>query len=63
LYANFRYIVVVLRNKKLNKIKKDKLYLNINKCNFSITQIKYLDLIITIDNIKKDLIKIEAILR
>lgn len=49
--------------KVLIKLKKTKLYLDINKYDFSVIQVKYLDFIVTTNNIIIDFIKIETILR
>jgi hypothetical protein len=38
------------------------LYININKCEFSVKEVKYLGLIISIEGIKMDLKKVKAIL-
>ena len=49
-------------NKVLLKLKKAGLYLNIDKCEFHVTTIKYLGLIITTEGIQMDPDKIKAIL-
>ena len=51
-----RYIKLILV-----KLKQAELYLDIDKCEFNIIQVKYLDLIITIEDIKIDSEKIKAI--
>ena len=51
-----RYIKLVLI-----KLKQAKLYLDIDKYKFNVIQVKYLDLIITIEDIKIDSEKIKAI--
>ena len=43
------------------RLQKASLFLNINKCEFFVTKIKYLKLIITIKKIKINLIKIKII--
>ena len=48
--------------KKLKKFQKTKLYLDINKCDFYIKRIKYLELIIIIDKMEINLKKIEIII-
>jgi len=45
----------------LIKLKQVELYLDINKCKFNITQIKYLNFIIIIKNIKINSKKIKII--
>lgn len=48
--------------KVLIKLKEAGLFLDINKCEFHVTEVKYLGLIITTDGIKMDPAKVEAIL-
>ena len=50
-------------NKVLLKLKKTNLYLNIDKCEFHVITIKYLNLIIIIENIQMNLDKIKVILK
>ena len=50
-------------NKILFKLKKTDLYLNIDKCEFHVITIKYLNLIIIIENIQMNSDKIKAILK
>ena len=47
--------------KILKQLQKTNLFLNINKCEFFVTKIKYLKFIITIENVKINLTKIEMI--
>ena len=48
-------------HKILDKLKKEHIYLNIKKCQFNVIKIKYLELIIIIENIKMNLEKIKII--
>ena len=48
-------------NKMLNKLQKIELYFDINKCDFYIIRIKYLDLIIIINEVEINLKKIKII--
>ena len=50
-------------NKMLFKLKKANLYLNIDKCEFHVIKIKYLNLIIIIKNIQMNFDKIKIILK
>ena len=45
----------------LDKLRKANIYLNIKKCHFNVIEIKYLELIIIIEDIKMNLEKVEAI--
>ena len=48
--------------KMLKRLQKVDLFLNINKCEFFVQKIKYSNLIITIDDIKMNLKKVETIM-
>ena len=50
-------------NKMLFELKKANSYLNIDKCKFHVTMIKYLNLIIIIENIQMNFDKIKIILK
>jgi len=63
IYNNILKKCIKYIKKVLIKLKKAKFYLNINKYKFSIIKIKYLSLIIIIENIKIDFVKIEVILK
>ena len=49
--------------KVLTRLKDKRLQVDIDKCEFSVTEIKYLGLIVTTEGIKMDSEKIEAILK
>ena len=49
--------------KVLTRLKEKGLQVDIDKCEFSVTEVKYLGLIVTTDGIKMDSEKIEAILK
>ncbi len=53
---HIKYVKLVLA-----KLKQARLYLDIDKCEFNVIQVKYLDLIITIEDIKIDSKKIKTI--
>ena len=62
IYFNTREKHVVHVFKILQRFKKTNLYLDINKCEFFIKQVKYLNLIITIENVKMNSTKINVII-
>jgi len=62
IYSNIEKNYKNYINKILTKFYKINLYLNINKCIFFVKQIKYLNLIIIIEEIQIDLEKIKYIL-
>ena len=51
IYSNIKKEYIYYINKILKKLKKIELYLDINKYNFYITRVKYLELIIIISEI------------
>ena len=61
IYSNTKKEHIHHVSKVLEKLQQAGLYLDINKCDFHTTRVKYLDLIITIDEIEMDSKKIEAI--
>ena len=61
IYSNIKEKHLHYVDKILNKLQKAELYLNINKCDFHITRVKYFDLIIIIDEIEMNFKKIEII--
>ena len=61
IYSNIKKKHLHHVNKILNKLKKSEFYLDINKCDFHIIRVKYLDLIIIIDEVEMNLKKIEII--
>ena len=63
IYNNLKVKYIEHVNKMLLKLKKADLYLNINKCKFHVITIKYLNLIIIIENIQTNLNKIKIILK
>jgi hypothetical protein len=48
--------------KVIRKLGKNSLYLDIDKCEFAVKEVKYLRLILTIDSIKIDYAKVKTIL-
>ena len=62
IYFNTREKHVMHVFKILQRLKKTNLYLDINKCEFFIKQIKYLNFIITIENVKMNSTKINVII-
>ena len=62
IYSNIKKKHLYHINKILNKLQKIELYLNINKCDFHIIRVKYLDLIIIIDEIEINFKKIKIII-
>ena len=62
-YNNLKAEHIEHVNKMLLKLKKADLYLNIDKCKFHVTTIKYLNLIIIIEDIQMNLDKIKIILK
>ena len=61
IYNNIKEKHLYHINKILNKLQKVELYFDINKCDFYIIRVKYLDLIIIIDEIEINFKKIEII--
>ena len=61
IYNNIKKKHIHYINKILKKLQQINLYLDINKCDFHIIQIKYLELIITINKIKMNFKKIKII--
>ena len=62
-YNNLKAKHIEHVNKVLLKLKKADLYLNIDKCEFHVIKIKYLNLIIIIENIQMNFDKIKVILK
>jgi hypothetical protein len=48
--------------KVIRKLGKNSLYLDIDKCKFTVKEVKYLRLILTTDSIKIDYAKVKTIL-
>ena len=63
IYNNLKMKHIKHVNKILLKLKKTNLYLNIDKCEFHVITIKYLNLIIIIKNIQMNFDKIKVILK
>ena len=63
IYNNLKAKHIKHVNKILFKLKKTNLYLNIDKCEFHVITIKYLNLIIIIEDIQMNLDKIKVILK
>lgn len=61
IYSNIKEEHIYHVGKVLEKLQQAGLYLDINKCDFHTTRVKYLGLIITIDEVEMDSKKIEAI--
>ena len=61
IYSDTREKHIKHVRKILKKLQQADLYLNINKCEFHIKQVKYLELIITIEGLKMDLKKVETV--
>ena len=62
IYSKTRQKHIIHVFKMLKKLQKTNLYLNINKCEFFVTQVKYLKFIITIEKIKMNSVKIKVII-
>ena len=62
IYSNIRKKHTTHVRKVLDKLHAAGLYLNINKCEFYVNEIKYLELIIIIDGVKMDSEKVQIIL-
>ena len=63
IYSNSKAEHIEHVNKMLFKLKKADLYLNIDKCEFHVITIKYLNLIIIIEDIQMNFDKIKVILK
>ena len=61
IFSNFKKEHIEHVRKVLKRLKEINLFLNIDKCEFFVISVKYLDLIITIDDIKMNSQKIETI--
>ena len=61
-YSNNKEDHIKHVRKVLNKLHAAKLFLNINKCEFFVNEVKYLGLIITTEGVKMDPKKVQAIL-
>ena len=62
IYSNNKEDHIKHVRKILNKLHAVKLFLNINKCEFFVNEVKYLGLIITTEGVKMDSEKVQAIL-
>lgn len=62
-YSNFLEKHIEHVQKILTRLQEARLFLDIDKCEFSVNEVKYLKLIITTKEIKINLIKIKTILR
>ena len=62
IYSNIKKKHTIYVRKILNKLKKVDLFLNIDKCEFYIIEVKYLELIIIIENVKINFEKVKTIL-
>ena len=62
IYLNTRNKHVTYVSKIFKKFQKTNLYLNINKCEFFVFEIKYLKLVITIKKVKINSTKIKTII-
>ena len=61
IYSNIKKKYIYYISKILKKLQQANLYLDINKCDFHTIRVKYLDLIITINEVEINFKKIEAI--
>ena len=62
IYSNTKNEHIQHIGKVLEKLKQARLYLDINKCDFHVIEVKYLGLIITIEGLRKDSNKIKIII-